>query len=109
MSFEEAGVVDEAARTQPDMPGGQPGTVGVERRTMDEGLSRMAPGATGGRLGERLPRRGLARDSDGAYQVEYVVVLILVGLVGAIAIAGLGSLLVTYHHSVQDVILSPVP
>ena len=57
----------------------------------------------------RVRAKSFWRDEDGAYQVEYLVVLMLVGLVTAIAISNVAVPLVLYHQSVREAVTSPVP
>lgn len=51
----------------------------------------------------------LVQDESGAYQVEYLVVLILVALVTSIALATVAMPLVLYHESVRESVTATVP
>jgi hypothetical protein len=51
----------------------------------------------------------LATDERGAYQVEYLSVLVMVSLVTAMAIAAVAVPLVLYHASVREAVTSTVP
>lgn len=51
----------------------------------------------------------IVQDESGAYQVEYLVVLILVALVTSIAIATVAMPLVLYHESVRESVTATVP
>jgi Flp pilus assembly pilin Flp len=53
--------------------------------------------------------RALLRDTRGAFQVEYTIVLVLVALVAAVALAGLAVPLIQYYRSQQTAITSPIP
>lgn len=47
-------------------------------------------------------------DTDGAVYTEYTVLLVLVALVMAIALAGLGVPFVHYFRTVQELVFSPL-
>lgn len=51
----------------------------------------------------------LRRDQRGAYQVEYLAVLVLVSLVTALAIATVAVPLVLYHLAIREAVTSTVP
>ncbi|UJR79092.1 hypothetical protein [Sandaracinus amylolyticus] len=66
--------------------------------TMRRSKTRRAPGEP-----------TLHRDERGAYQLEYLAVLVLVSLVTAFAIATVAIPLVLYHASIREAVTSPVP
>jgi len=51
----------------------------------------------------------LATDERGGYQVEYLVVLILVAIVTTVAITTVAAPLVLYHDTVRESVTSTVP
>ena len=51
----------------------------------------------------------LTSDERGGYQVEYLVVLILVAIVTTVAIATVAAPLVLYHDTVRESVTSTVP
>jgi hypothetical protein len=56
-----------------------------------------------------MERRSIAGDTRGATHVEYVTVVVLVTLTGALAIAALGpSLLATFRFA-ELLVAAPVP
>ncbi|MDQ3036807.1 MAG: hypothetical protein M3Y87_30720 [Myxococcota bacterium] len=55
------------------------------------------------------PERSLRADERGSYQLEYLVILVLVALVTAIAIATVAVPLVLYHADVREAVTSTVP
>jgi hypothetical protein len=55
------------------------------------------------------PRADLPADEGGSYQLEYLAILVLVGLVTALAIATVAVPLVLYHADVREAVTSTVP
>lgn len=51
----------------------------------------------------------LLRSQRGAYQVEYVIVLLLVAMAAGLTIGALALPLLEYHQSMQMFIVLPVP
>jgi hypothetical protein len=51
----------------------------------------------------------LQKCQRGAYQVEYVIVLLLVALAAGLVIGALALPLLEYHRSMQMMIVLPVP
>jgi hypothetical protein len=51
----------------------------------------------------------LGADERGGYQVEYLVVLILVAIVTTLAITTVAAPLVLYHDTVRESVTSTVP
>jgi Flp pilus assembly pilin Flp len=49
------------------------------------------------------------RDTRGAVQTEYTVVLVLVALLAAVAVGALSWPLLEYHRGITDQITAPVP
>ena len=53
--------------------------------------------------------RSFGADERGGYQVEYLVVLILVALVTTLAIASVAAPLVLYHDTVRERVTASFP
>ena len=53
--------------------------------------------------------KSIGSDEEGGYQVEYLVVLILVALVTTLAIASVAAPLVLYHDTVRESVTSSFP
>lgn len=53
--------------------------------------------------------RSLSADEGGSYQIEYLAILTLVGLVTALAIATVAVPLVLYHADVREAVTATVP
>ncbi len=54
-------------------------------------------------------RASLRHCNRGVYQVEYVIVLVLVAMAAGLAIGGLALPLWEYHQSLQMFIVLPLP
>lgn len=74
---------------------------------MSDAASQTPDGRKTRAPGERA--RSLGGDQRGAYQVEYLAVLVLVSLVTALAIATVAVPLVLYHGDVREAVTSTVP
>ena len=53
-------------------------------------------------------RATVGEDTEGAVYTEYTVLLVLVALVMALALAGLGIPFVHYFRTVQELVFSPL-
>jgi hypothetical protein len=60
-------------------------------------------------LMETSATKGLAQDTRGVTYVEYVILLCLVTLVGAVAVSALGYPLIQTYRYAQLVLAAPIP
>lgn len=60
-------------------------------------------------MGDRKNHRNLLKDTEGAVFAEYVVVLMLVGVITAVATYSLGRPFVDYYRFAQLILALPFP